>query len=272
MRLVRPRAVPAVPGVTHGVQLTSGNTGVPSGTSLTTQSTSGGTIPAGDYVDKDFPDPSPDGFYQLNNGPATFTRCRILGGLIIDTASDGVLDRCEIQGGFSGSTSHRWTVTDCHFTDPGGDFVHLTGDSPSGTTCDDWTFTRCLFDSIVQGNVVEGAHLDGIQTRGVRRLLLDMCAWRMGPQWNHFGDPLPLNAAVFFENANGGSTDIEMRKCYLDGSTSVLFLQATAGYSRFTDNRWGPLFSGERVRNDVPITPTVWSGNVVDADETPLDY
>lgn len=262
----------AVEGITHGVQLTSSNTGVPSGTSQTTQSTSGGTIPAGDYVGKVFPDPSPDGWYTLANGPATFTDCTILGGLVVDTANDGALTRCDIQGGFSGSTSHRWAVADCHFTDPGGDFVHLTGDSPAGTFCDDWTFTRCLFDGIVQANVVEGAHLDGIQTRGVRRLLLDMCAWRMGAQWTHYGDPLPLNAAVFFENANGGTVDVELRDSYLDGSTSVLFLQPFTGHLRITGNRWGPLASGERVRNDSAVTPTAWSGNVIDADDTPLTY
>jgi hypothetical protein len=229
-----------------------------------------------DYVNKEFPNPTPDAFYQLNNGITTFTRCRFGDGLGIDTANDVTFTQCDFNGGVSISTSHRVTFTDCHFYNPGADMFQITGDSPAGSTCDDITLTRCLFDGIIPANVVPGAHLDGLQTRGTQRLLLDRCAWRMGDQFNHDDgeggiDPLPINAAVFFENANGGSTDIEMRDCYLDGGTQVLYLQPFSGYLRVTGNRWGPRLI-ERVRNDSVVTPTVWTGNVVDADGTPVDY
>jgi hypothetical protein len=269
------RFVPATGGgeVAHGRDLTSSNTGVPAGTSLSDQSTSGGTIPPGAYVDKRFPDPSPDGWYTVGSDDTTFLRCEILGGLVIDTAHDVTLQQCDIQGGLSVSTSHRGLLEDCYLTDPGGDFMHLTGDSPANSSCDDWIIRRtlCEMDVASQGNVVEGAHLDGLQTRGVVNLTLEKSAWRMGAQWTHFGDPAPLNASVFFENANAGTSGLTVTDCYFDGGTSVFFMQPMTGTIVITGNRWGPLFS-ERVRNDNDVVPTVWSGNVIDADDTPLDY
>jgi hypothetical protein len=278
--LLRGQPEPESGLITHGIQLTSSNTGVPGDVTLTPQVTDGGTVQgAFDYVSKEFPNPTPDSFYQLNNGVATFTNCLFGDGLGVDTANDVDFINCEFNGGLSISTSARVTFTDCRFYNPGGDHLHITGDSPAGTFCDDVTLTRCLFDGIIPGNVQEGAHLDGLQTRGARRLLLDRCAWRMGDQWDHFGDPLPINAAVFFENANGdsgtggaGSVDIEMIDCYLDGGTQTLFLQPFTGYLKVSGCRWGPRNTGQRVRNDSAVTPTVWTNNVLDSDDTPIPY
>lgn len=257
--------------ITHGIQLTSGNVGVPAGTTLTNQATSSGDIVSGTYTDKLF-QLSGGSWFTVPTGSCTFTRCRFPAWVLFDTGSTVTLDHCDLDGGFSGSTFHSVTMTDCHIYNPGADHAQLTGDSPAGSTCNDWTLTRCLFDGIIPANVAAGVHLDGIQTRGVQRLLLDKCAWRMGDQWLNVDDPLPINAAVFFENANGGSIDVELRDSYLDGGTQVLFLQPFSGYLRVTGCKWGPRFSGERVRNDSAITPSVWSNNTLESDGSTVNY
>lgn len=278
--VIRSRVRPPAAGggtITHGSQLTSSNTGVPAGTTLTTGPSSGGTIASGNYTANQWLNPSPDGFFDIPTGPATFTNCKFSGpsgaGIGVDTASSITFDHCEFDGGLYLSTSSSVTFTDCWLHDPGADFLHITGDSPAGSTCDNITLTRCLFSHITQGIVVAGAHLDGTQTRGINGALFDMCAWRLGPQWDNAGDPAPINASLFFENANGGTNNVEVRKCFFEGGTQVVFLQPFTGYLRFSDNIWSTqLPFGELVRNDSAVTPTVWTNNLEDDLVTAVNF
>lgn len=136
-------------------------------------------------------------------------------------------------------------------------------------TCDDITFLETLVDT--PGNLGSGDHCDGLQTRGFKRLELIRSAFVMGAQFDNDGDATPLNAAVFFENANGGSEDLTIEDCYLDGGGQVYFIQACTGTKTVTGNRWGPNFTFTRVRNDSGVTYTDWSNNKVLSDLSTLN-
>ncbi|MGL5912125.1 MAG: hypothetical protein ACRCZP_19130 [Phycicoccus sp.] len=260
--MVRPRIVAATSqGITHGHQLTTANTGIPAGTSLTTQSIGSAEITTG-AVDTIF---SPSTFCNITADSATFTRCRFLGGTQLTIANDCTFVECEFPGGLSVSSSSRTSFTRCRMHTAAGDLCHITGDQggPPLDQCTDLDFVECLLHSPTPG---PGDHADAMQIRGALRLHLLRCRLDLGtfvPEHN---------AAIFPQNANGGNADMRVEDCYLNGGGYTVYLSAVAGGNEWIGNRFGPDAQFGRVENGALIVPTVWTGNVIHASGVTVPY
>ena len=111
------------------------------------------------------------------------------------------------------------------------DAIHITADTGSVTNV---TLT---------GNYIHsptpqcGAHADGLQVRGVTGLLLDNNSFDMGP-WAQVCGQDALNAALFFEDANGGNSGITVRDNYLNGGGFIVYFDESSGQI-FKDSAFG---------------------------------
>ena len=261
-------------GITNGRQLTSANTGIPSGTSLTTYGGGGSTLPGGTWVNTLFATP-PAGFWTLPVGesgtsgaPSSWTNCRIEGGLVMSKCDWTVFDHCEVpSGGVAISSCFNSTWTRCYVHN-GSDLLHVTGDQVGRNQCQDIAFVECLADTPAP---LLGDHCDGLQIRGCLRLTLTRCALNLGP-WFQVGGTNVLNAALFPENANGGNTDLIVDSCYLNGGGYDTYLSVVTGRHEWTNNRFGSDWNFGVLNNPDPVTPTVWTGNVLDSDGSTVNF
>lgn len=115
-------------------------------------------------------------------------------------------------------------------------------------------------DILIQDNYVHDpspspmAHYDGIQVRGVDRLVIrhnnfDLGAWQS-----------TYNSSIYLENANGGDNDVVVDSNWLNGGGFALFVSAVN--LRVDNNRWGRAYHWGACRNNGPLFEK--SGNVWD--------
>lgn len=235
----------------------AGNTGVPAGVTL--RSWSG---PAYDgrsnlVIDGyDLPRPPDGGFYHFAGADVVLRNCRSQVSIQLSGPRSRI-ERCEIRGGISISGAADVVLEGNNVHGSASDLIHITSD------------TGRIRNLMIRNNFLHspepacGAHADGIQVRGVENLTLENNAIDMGP-WRQMCGGDVLNAAIFFENANGGNSLIRVIGNYLNGAGYVLRL-APGRDQRIVDNRFG---RDERygliLNNSVPGDIVAASGNVRD--------
>lgn len=260
-------ASPTDGGITHGVQLTSSNTGIPAGTpTLTPTNLGSGELTSGNYTEIEF---SSTTYTTITASNSTFTRCRFLGGTVVVMGNNNTFTNCEFVGGLSFSSSDNNTITRGYIHTSAADLSDVTGDQggPPLDKCHDIHWVECLFND---SNPNAGDHADGMQIRGSDGLLLRRCRLDMGPQVP--GPDHWKNSALFPENANGGNSNMTVENCFLNGGGYMLYLTPISGTSTFTGNRFGPDFDFGYVVNSTNMVPTTWTGNVVDATGATVPY
>lgn len=155
--------------------------------------------------------------------------------------------------GMAFSSCHGATARFLDLSDTTDDFIDITGDAIDrpDNRCLDITIENCYLHDPTPSVT---AHVDGIQTRGVKGLTIRNCFIDLGPwQTQH-------NAAIFLENANGGTTDTVINNCYLNGGGYIARFGITAGQFEVTDNKLGPDGQFGEYTLSAPA-PTLQSGN-----------
>jgi hypothetical protein len=182
---------------TTNVTATAENTGIPADVSLTSSSSTWITASASNtYYTSSFVTIAGDGI--------TLTNCKFAGEVV--TRGDNVtLNRCEAGGfSFSGTLGTRGTGLKA-LGGIGKDNFHITSDTGQ---CGDMELTR-LYARGPASQMIGGSgnHFDGIQIRGVDGLIVDDFVFVLeDPDVNDLH-----NAAIFIQEANGGSRNIVFR-------------------------------------------------------------
>ena len=117
------------------------------------------------------------------------------------------------------------------------------GNDASGVTSD----TGRAKDIVLQYNYIHSpnpsptAHYDGTQVRGVDGLKILCSTYELGT-WES-----TYNAAIYMENANGGTTNVTVANNWLDGGGITLYVNATN--LRVTGNKFGRAYHWDVCRN-----------------------
>ncbi|MBM7770637.1 hypothetical protein JOD54_000841 [Actinokineospora baliensis] len=209
---------------------TPATTGPQAGTVLTDY-TGPTTLPPGVYTGVRFPALG-QGAYESSAAGLVFRDCVFETGVVL--RGDGLtVERTRVAGGLSLSGVSGAVLSRVDLHESGTDLLHVTSDTGQ---CANITVTdSCLRDP----RPIAGAHADGVQVRGVRGLTIRRCAVDMGP-WVLVEGADVLNAALFFEDANGGNSDVRVTGCWLNGGGYTLVSGAVSGDYVLTGNRWGP--------------------------------
>lgn len=243
----------------------SQNTGVPIGTNLSnysgavTNNTSSTT-----FDNVNFPSPSGPGYYIFSGSNLTFRNCYFNGGLLLQ-GDNITIEHCTIKGGVSFSGTDTVSFRYNNIFNSSDDSLHITSDSGQSANI-------ALTNNYIHSPTPScGAHADGLQVRGVNGLSLINNAIDMGP-WAQVCGQDTLNAAVFFESANGGNSDIVLDGNYLNGAGITLRLSPGAD-QKITNNRFGRSYYYAPVLNSTnPGDIILNTGNVMDDDGSVLNF
>ena len=223
--------------VTHAVTVsdpavwpTKADTGPAAGTVFTSRA--GGVLPVGTYRKVRFTSQ-----VEFSLSGAVLEDCELTAGMLARRNDTGTitLSRCTIVGGGALSSVTGVLLSRCRIVGKsGGDLLHITSDS--GRMCTGVTLRDCWIGDAV---LSPDDHLDGVQVRGVSGLTIERCTVDVGP-WRTTTNG-GLNAALFFETANGGNSNITVQGCYLNGGGYIL-RAGTGGHAglRIVGNRFGP--------------------------------
>lgn len=199
-----------------GVTATAANTGVPAGTSLTTNATTYHSA-TGLIEDTNFT----AGTITVVGSGVTFRRCRFAGEVIF-RGDNVTLDLVEAGGfSFSGTDHVRGTGLKA-VGGIGKDAFHITSDTGQ---CVDIQLTR-LWASGNAASLIgaSGNHYDSIQVRGVNGLTLDDFVFDQGTTFNTL-----FMGVIYLENANGGNANVTLRNGVLRGAGYNVMTMAASG-------------------------------------------
>lgn len=207
------------------------NTGVPAGTTLRDWTGSAYDGRSNLVIDGyDLPIPADGRFYHFAGSDVVIRNCRSRVSIQLSGARSRI-ENCNIQGGISVSGASDVVIRRNNIQGSTSDLIHVTSD------------TGRIRNLTITDNFLHnpqpacGAHADGIQVRGVENLRIENNAIDMGA-WRQVCGQDALNAALFFENANGGNLTIRIIGNYLNGAGYVLRL-APGRDQHITGNRFG---------------------------------
>ena len=185
-----PVVTPPATSVTASVE----NTGVPSGTTLTTSGSTYLSTASAVYDGVHFT----GALVQIVGNNQSFTNCKFTGEVVI-LGDNVILNRCEAAAfSFSGAWGTRGTGLRA-FGGIGKDNFHVTSDTgQSGNIELRRLYARGTVAQMIGGS---GNHFDGIQVRGVDGLLVEDFVFVLEAP----GVDDLHNAAIFIQEANGGS-------------------------------------------------------------------
>ncbi len=144
------------------------------------------------------------------------------------------------------------------------DAVHITADTGSVTNV---TFS---YNYIHNPTPDCGAHADGIQIRGVTGLTVHNNTIDMGP-WAQVCGQDALNAALFFEDANGGNSGITITNNYLSGGGYTVYFDTSSGQV-FKNNAFGGGHYGYAYPGSNPADFSDRSGNYIFSNGAALTF
>lgn len=217
------------------------------------------------YENMNFPAPDSPGYYIFSGNNLTFRNCHINGGGILIQGDNITIEHCTIEGGVSFSGTNGVTFQYNDVKNFSGDGIHLTSDSGQAANI---TISHNYIHSPTPDC---GDHADGIQIRGVNTLSLVNNNFDMGPWFQVCGQDA-LNAAIFFESANGGNSNLTVDGNYLNGAGITLRLNPGSN-QKIINNRFGRNYQYGIVSNNAgggDITQN--SGNVMDDNNNPVNF
>ena len=241
----------------------AGNTGVPAGVTLRPWSGPAYDGRSNLVIDGyELPVPRDGSYYHFAGADVVLRNCLSRVGILLSGPRSRI-EHCEIQGGISMSGAADIILRHNNIHGSASDLLHITSD------------TGRVRNLLISNNYLHSprpaceAHADGIQIRGVDGLRVEQNTIDMGP-WRQICGLDALNAAIFFENANGGNAAIRIIGNYLNGGGIVLRL-APGRDQRILDNRFGRderygLVLNNAVRGDIVAA----SGNVRDDTGDPV--
>lgn len=241
------------------------NTG-PTGT-LT--STYGGAASNGSsnqtFENMNFPTPGAPGYYIFSGNNLTLRNCHIHGDGVLFSGDNITIENCIIEGGVSLSGTNGVTFRYNEVLNFSGDGIHLTSDSGQAAN------VTISHNYVHNPTPLCGDHSDGIQIRGVNTLTLSNNNFDMGP-WFQVCGLDALNAAIFFESANGGNSNLTVDSNYLNGAGITLRLNPGSN-QKIINNRFGQDYKYSVVSNQTSAgNITQQSGNVMDSNGSAVNF
>lgn len=215
-------------------------TGVPNGTTLTDASLDGSASDV-TYTNQKFT----NAYGVITGSNITFTNCVFTGGATFRGGTGITVSHSEFIGDVYFSSAHTVMFTNNNVHDF-GDGVDITSDS--GSTVSNVTMRNNWIHHPI---ATYPDHSDGSQTRGVSTLIMQHNTIDMGTWYTDQGQNV-LNSAVYYEDANGGNTGIDLSNNYLNGAGYTLY--APGGSGSIKNNTFGP------DRHFGYVYPTVDSG------------
>lgn len=174
-------------------------------------------------------------------------------GTILVTGDRVRISRTTAQGIFVSSASHV-TVKRSKVEDTMDDAFHVTSDR--GTLVRD---VKLRYNFVHRPVTPSENHYDGVQVRGVDGMEISCSTFRAGPYHDNF------NAAIFLENANGGSSNVEASDNWLFGYAFSVMVDSPS--SSFTGNRiggdiqWGPCLLLESAGDSFESSGNTWAAS-----------
>jgi hypothetical protein len=211
-----------------------------------------------------FSTPGSPGYYVFSGNNLTFRNCYIRGGLLLQ-GDNITVEHCTIEGGVSFSGTNTVSFQYNNVKDSGDDLLHITSDSGQSANI-------TLANNYIHTPTPScGAHADGLQVRGVNTLSIVNNTIDMGP-WVQVCGQDALNAAIFFESANGGNSNLTVDGNYLNGAGITLRLNPGAN-QKIINNRFGRQYHYGVVNNATSAgNITQQSGNVMDDDGSAVNF
>lgn len=199
------------------------------------------------------------GQYMRFYGTVSLTNCQFDAGALIQLTTGGAtgdrITSCTFKGLALSSVQNLY-LDKVEILGTGSDLLHITSDA--GRMCNNITITNSCLHS---PNPSPGAHLDGVQVRGVNWLTFRNNTIDVGP-WRLVNGQDVLNAAVFLENANGDNRNVMVDRNYLNGG-GYIFRAGAGGHVNLhvINNKFGPdgRYGTHHLNN---VTPTQWYGNI----------
>lgn len=245
------------------------NTGVQKGITLNTFAedlpVTGNIIAINDsdktFENLSFKNPGEGNYYVFYGNNLIIKNCKIPNGLQVN-GTNVRIEHCEVTGGISCSGAKDITISNnniSQFTQG----VYVASDSGQAS------------DIKIEKNFIHTpdppceAHSDGIQVRGVNKIVIDNNTVDMGP-WKQVCGLDAYTAAVFIQDANGGHENVTINNNYMNGGGRILLL--TSGTDiKVTNNRFGRTYQYGVYGNDTtPGDITKWENNVFDDNEEPI--
>jgi len=204
-----------------------------------------------------------DGKYFVFYGDNVILRnCRIPNGVQFNGANCRI-EYCDVTGGIACSGAQSLTIFRNEITEF-TQGIYVASDSGQAS------------DIVIKENYVHTpdppcmAHSDGIQVRGVNKILIDHNTIDMG-LWRQVCGLDAYTAAVFIQDANGGHDDVDIRNNYLNGGGRILLL-TSGGNMRVTGNRFGRTYQYAVIGNDTASGDIVlWENNAFYDNEEPVN-
>jgi hypothetical protein len=210
----------------------SDNTGVPAGTVLTTYSgpltiTVDGTVIDGKQI---------SGGLEIYADNVTVRRSQLTTSIVVRNARNVLIEDVSLQS-VAVSSAQDVTVRRADLSGAGEDALHVTSDSGSQVQ-------NVLIENswIHNPQPPPGAHWDGIQVRGISGLTLSHNNFDLGVYQSEY------NAAIYFEQANGGNSHLFVNDNWINGGAFLLMLSVGIPDVNFNRNRmgrdyhWGPCY------------------------------
>lgn len=158
-------------------------------------------------------------------------------GRVLVSGDNVTLSRISAQG-LSVSSARRVRLTESRITGSTEDAVHITSDRGR-------TAGQIMLDHnyIAEPRVGDTAHFDGTQIRGADGIVITCSTYDAGEYRKGY------NAAIYLEDANGGTRDVVIADNHLRGFGFSVMLAARdlaiTGNSADGDVRWGPCMIGD---------------------------
>jgi len=175
---------------------------------------------------------------EIQGTNVTVRNVSVAGGILV-TGSGAFIDHVTTQG-IAISSASNVTVQYANIGYSDADSIHITSDRGSYVTN-----VKLQYNYIHDPRVPAGAHYDGTQVRGADGVTISCSSYEAGSFLDTF------NAAIYLEDANGGTSNVTVSNNWLSGSAFSIMMDARntklLNNQLSGDIHWDTCYVGTRV-------------------------